>query len=228
MTVRTFRALALAAALAGLGACASQNGAERLAAEARTPTEMHRPTVAEVPDEIMLAVHPYGLSPTQDAALRDFVGRWRASGGGDVAVRAPRGTGREDAYFMMKAARQALILHGVPVERVREEGYETAGDGAAPLIVAFVRYEAVAPDCGQGWGQLSSTRGNTVQANFGCAMGTNFAAQIANPADLLGPRAEDPADAARRMEVMARYRRGEPTGTIQDSSASGAVSRAVP
>ena len=45
-----------------------------------------------------------------------------------------------------------------------------------------------------------------------CAQQRNLAAQIANPADLLGPRTVDPADAERRAVVFDKYRQGRPTG----------------
>jgi pilus assembly protein CpaD len=48
--------------------------------------------------------------------------------------------------------------------------------------------------------------------NFGCAQQHNLAAQIANPADLLGPRTMAPADADRRSVIMDRYRQGKTTG----------------
>lgn len=48
--------------------------------------------------------------------------------------------------------------------------------------------------------------------NHGCATQHNLAAIVANPNDLIAPRAETPADTARRQTVFGRYRRGEPPG----------------
>ena len=48
--------------------------------------------------------------------------------------------------------------------------------------------------------------GNRQYHNFGCAYQNNIAAQIADPADLIGPRAQTPVDAEQRGQVMKRYR----------------------
>ena len=50
--------------------------------------------------------------------------------------------------------------------------------------------------------------------NHGCSTQHNLAAMVANPNDLLGPRAETPADSARRQAAITRYRAGQPPHTI--------------
>jgi len=47
--------------------------------------------------------------------------------------------------------------------------------------------------------------------DFGCATQRNFAAQVANPADLIGPRSMTPAAAERRDVVWGKYIKGEST-----------------
>lgn len=76
----------------------------------------------------------------------------------------------------------------------------------------------VASTCGQwlhdlGAGDARRDMANTAHFNHGCATQANFAAMVANPNDLLQPRAEGEIDAARRQTVLARYRRGESPGT---------------
>jgi pilus assembly protein CpaD len=55
----------------------------------------------------------------------------------------------------------------------------------------------------------------------------NIAAQVANPEDLLGPRAETPIDSGRRATVLDKYRKGELTSSAKDDQSSGVVSKAV-
>jgi pilus assembly protein CpaD len=43
-------------------------------------------------------------------------------------------------------------------------------------------------------------------ANFGCSYQNNLAAQIANPADLLGPRQPGDIDAQNRSHAIDQYR----------------------
>jgi pilus assembly protein CpaD len=52
----------------------------------------------------------------------------------------------------------------------------------------------------------------------------NIAAQIADPEDLLHPRAETPPDGSRRQVVLDKYRTGATTSTAKDTQANGAVS----
>ena len=54
---------------------------------------------------------------------------------------------------------------------------------------------------------LQNSAENKHYANFGCSYQNNLAAQIANPADLLGPRKQSPIDAERRSNVIDEYRR---------------------
>ena len=55
------------------------------------------------------------------------------------------------------------------------------------------------------------TADNQTPKNFGCSVQHNIAAMVADPRDLLGPRAMDVADAVRRGMVMDHYEKGEIT-----------------
>ena len=83
------------------------------------------------------------------------------------------------------------------------------------------------PTCGQQWDNISRSATNQVQSQFGCSVTANMAAQVANPADLLGPSAIDPVDAQRRDVMLGKYRRGEVTASASDSQAKGTVSQVV-
>ena len=82
---------------------------------------------------------------------------------------------------------------------------------ARPIRLSYLRYVAEAPECGQWPTNLADDQRNLPYPNFGCAQQHNLAAQIANPADLLGPRTMDPADPERRAVVLDKYRRGAST-----------------
>jgi len=223
---RLIAASAIAAALA-LGACAS-DPAPGAVAEARTPTEQFPIDVVPAPEEIRLAVHAQGLSPTQADATADFVDGWRDAQGGRITIQAPSGV-RDPAavHRTAEGARGFLQAQGVPVELVRIVGYDAHGQADAPLIVGYERLEARGPVCGEAWGGLTHTNSNEPQSNFGCAITANIAAQIADPHDLLRPRRSDPADAQRRGVVLGKYRNGETTAAAIDQQASGVVSKAV-
>jgi pilus assembly protein CpaD len=214
--------------LALLTACAS-TGSDPGAAAPRTASEQweDRVHVDARPDEVLLALHAEGLSAAQSEALDGLLGRWLRAEAREIVVSAPiGGAGGEIAGRMAVAARQRLVAMGAPSAKVRVVGYDAAGAPDAPLKVGFLRYTAQIPQCG-GWENITGTRNNKAYGNFGCAVTANIAAQVANPEDLLGPRAETPIDSGRRATVLDKYRKGELTSSAKDDQSSGVVSKAV-
>jgi pilus assembly protein CpaD len=53
---------------------------------------------------------------------------------------------------------------------------------------------------------MLETSENKHYADFGCSYQNNLAAQVANPADLLGPRKQTEIDAENRDKVIDVYR----------------------
>jgi len=71
--------------------------------------------------------------------------------------------------------------------------------------------KAVTPRCGVWPNDTSSGLENDHYHNFGCASQQNFAAMIANPADLVRPREMAPSHGARRAKVISDYGQGNDT-----------------
>ena len=187
---------------------------------ALTPTEQFAVEVRSTIDEIHLAPHG-GLSPAQHAALVDLADRWRDAGEGPVVLHAAAGGPAEATAH---AAAHALQAAGVPPPFVQVTPYEAqTGAPPAPVRVGYSRLVAVGPQCANLWTDVSSTARNLPQSTFGCAVTANIAAQIANPRDLVSPRPSYPADAVRRATVMAKYRKGEPTGATRNDDDRGDV-----
>ncbi|MDP1617150.1 CpaD family pilus assembly protein [Phenylobacterium sp.] len=224
-TLRCFMPLALAA---GLAACASAPPRDGAVANPATPLDQYRVQVTPRPEEVLLAIHAQGLSGPQADALLGLLAGWRAADGGAIRIQAPAsGVDSAAAYRMGESVRAFLISHGAPPAAVQVIGYDAGGHLRPPMIVGYLRYEAQIPDCGESWDNLSSNWNNRVSANFGCAVTANLAAQIANPADLAGPRAMDAPDAARRADVLAKYREGAITSSESDDRSTGVVSQVV-
>lgn len=214
--------------IAGLSACASAPPREGAVAQPRTPLEQFQAPVTAQADEVRLAIHAQGISGPQADALVSLVHAWRTHDGGPIRLQSPVGVADSGAaYRMGESVRAFLVSQGVPHTDIQLLGYEAQGAAGAPMVVGYDRYVAQVPRCGQSWENLTSTGANRTSANFGCSVTANLAAQIANPADLVRPRDMDPSDAARRMEVLDNYRRGEPTSTQADDQARGALSQAV-
>ena len=190
---------------------------------ALTPTEQFAIEVRSTADEILLAPHGT-LSPAQESALAALADRWRDAGEGPIIVHATHGgAGMHTAH----AAAHALQAAGVPSPFVRIEPGEAPADGPPPPVrVGYSRLVAVGPQCANLWGDLRHTAANEPQPAFGCAVTANIAALVADPRDLVTPRASYPADAVRRATVLEKYRKGEQTGAERSDDERGDVSAA--
>jgi pilus assembly protein CpaD len=96
---------------------------------------------------------------------------------------------------------------GIPASRLMITSYQAGSpDVSAPIRVSFTAMKAQTDKCGRWPEDIANTEDNKHYANFGCSYQNNLAAQIANPADLLGPRKETTIDAERRGQVIDAYR----------------------
>ena len=94
--------------------------------------------------------------------------------------------------------------------------------GSVRVVVA--RRRAVVPGC-PNWRVASQPDwDNKTMSNYGCAVNSNLAAEIANPEDLVHGRAGDTVtDAMTASRAIDMYRSTAPTGTkgLQDVSPKG-------
>ncbi len=214
--------LVLSAGLAASG-CASVSGGDAHAP--MTPLSRYVLQVEPGLDRIALAVHEQGLSSNQHAALRDLAARYGVSGAGHVRIESPAGddpAAVEQAYAM----RNALQAAGVPGDRIQMAAY-AAPDPRAPVLAGFETIRAFVPDCAAEARNMGIRLSNQSSGGFGCAITANMAAQIADPRDILRPRAMTPADSGRAAVVFDTYRRGQPTATPQEALVEGRISGAV-
>jgi pilus assembly protein CpaD len=218
--------LAAAAVLAVAQSGCMGGPAEGLGPTPLTPTSRFSLQAEPGIERVALAVHETGLSENQTLVLRDMVNRFAADGATMLTVEAPSGDDpvSSDIAWRIKGAIEAS---GVPSYKVRLLTY-AAPDPRAPVLVGFDTVRAVVPQCGQSWTNLTRTANNAGSSNFGCAVNANLAAQIANPRDIVTPRAMAPADAARRSVVIDHYRQGEQAAAVREVIVDrGRVSSAV-
>lgn len=213
----------IAASALTLAACAG--GAEGTGPMPLTPMSRYALQVEPDLDRIALAVHADGLSPNQRHHIAALAHRYREAGTGAVLVEAPSG-GDAVAGDRAWEIRRALEEAGVPGSAITVVSY-SAPDPRAPVLAGFETVRAHIPQCGTSWPDMTANRSNAGQANFGCAINANLAAQIADPRDILGHRNLGPADAGRRSVVFDNYRAGDPTSAQLEELVEGRVSQAV-
>ena len=80
-----------------------------------------------------------------------------------------------------------ITAYGFSEANVAIEPYHDGRDAGAPIRLSYLRYVAEGPECGRWTTNLAEDYRNLPYPNFGCAQQRNLAAQVANPADLLGP-----------------------------------------
>lgn len=224
MTLTRVLLVAAAFSLAALCLAACANDPHRpgpaRAAAAVNPLELYPLKADATTDKIALAVHGAGLSPAQAEAVKALAARRVQTAGGVVVIALPHGAA--DAAAAGRAADSVQGLLNVQGAPARRSTYES-DDPAAPLLVSFDYDKPEIATCGKDWDDLTKTGDNQVYGNFGCAVTANMAAQIANPADLVHPRAEDAPDAERRMTVLDKYRAGKVTAADEPQGKGGAA-----
>lgn len=157
------------------------------------------------------------LTPDQRAQVRGFAQTWRQEATGGIIIDVPRGAPNAAASAgASREARSLLIAAGVPPRVIAVHPYHVPNPHRlATVQLSYPRMAAEAGPCGEWPDDIGSNTIENVENkpywNFGCATQRNLAAMVADPADLVQPRAETPADATRRAVVLGHYERGEPT-----------------
>lgn len=215
MKFRLVRLVSAAAALsiaAALTSCAARPDRVTTSSVPDDYRTRHPITLAEVQHSLDV---PIGsgerrlTTPLRDL-VRGFAQDYTALSKSTVSIAVPAGSANAGAAHAVRSEiRQVLIEAGVKSNRIVLTTYDPAeASVSAPVRLSFVAVTAITGDCGQWPSDLfgPTIRDNTNWENFGCASQQNLAAQIANPADLVGPRGMTPIDAQRRAEVISIYR----------------------
>jgi len=215
--LRTVAVVGLATSLAG---CYSS----QQVAQAPYPTEYrerHPITIkqGEQTTEIFLGRNRGGLTPDQRADVLAFAQVWRHEATSGVIIDVPQGGSIDRAARVtLHEVRSILAAAGVPRNAVYVRGYRPWGSSLASIRLNYTKLVAQAGPCGLWPHDLGVSEKvyteNGQYWNFGCSYQRNLAAMVDNPADLVQPRGETPAYAARHSVAIDKYRKGEnPSGT---------------
>jgi pilus assembly protein CpaD len=151
----------------------------------------------------------HGITTMQKTALSGFLANYDRSNAPVVSVMVPQGAANSAAAQKAADDMVGVLRHsGVPRHRIAMLSYATDAEASPPIRVSYATVRAHVEKCGRWPDDLLSTEENRHYANFGCANQNNLAAQVANPADLLGPRKPTSIDAENRGQAIDRYKSG--------------------
>ena len=176
--------------------------------------------------DIPVATSDRQLTVGMRDTARGFVQDYRAHSTGTVEILSPRGSmNSQAASSLRQQIRREFVANGIRSNRI-VESYYAAGDigDAAPIRLRFTATTAATNTCGQWPDDLADNAiDNQNYYNFGCATQHNLAAQVANPTDLIAPRAVSPIDTDQRSKIIDNYRNGSvPISTATLGGFSGA------
>lgn len=164
---------------------------------------------------LLVGAGAHDLTSGDRMALSGFVQSYASQGEGSLRIRVPQGSlNANAANSALGDVHDVVAQAGGNPRSIRVERYQVGNPQAhAPIMVIYDRLEAVTNECGTWSDPFAPALEQSDYYNFGCASQANLGAMLADPRDLVRPRGVGYPDAARRSEVLAAYRRGEPTGT---------------
>ncbi len=212
-----------------LAACTSSGGVDPFAQTAAINDDYrvnHPITIAEQVEtlDIPVSVDSQHLTAATRANIAFFAQSFLRSSTAIVAVVAPSGSPNQVAAAGLAVeVEDTLRKNGVSPRSISYRVYKAGADErVAPVRLAFNHIAATTAPCGPWSDDITKSSANLHYGAFGCASQQNLAAMVDSPLDLLYPRGMAPADAARRADVLQKYRSGgkftgettEPGGSI--------------
>lgn len=189
--------LAPALALAGCGPGTENRGLE----------SVHQPVVERSDYVFDVNAGPTGLAPGEATRLGDWFASLRLGYGDRVSVEDPSGGG---VRVRNDVARQ-VAQYGLLVADEPPATSVPIAPGTARIVVSRMR--ASVPGCPDFSRYQGPEFESNTNSNHGCAINSNLAAMVANPADLVrGEPGVRVYDALQGTKAITVYRSATPTG----------------
>ncbi|MDA0220470.1 MAG: CpaD family pilus assembly lipoprotein [Proteobacteria bacterium] len=173
---------------------------------------------SEVVETVLHGTAGGTLTTDENVLLDAFVKAYIDRGQAPLIVAMGGGGGRE---AFAATVQQAAIDRGLARSEVLV-GLDPAlpDDG---LVLSFISYTAVVPECGHWYEESSHNFLNANSVNFGCATQHNLGLMLADPSDLYGKTQMEPRDGQRTAIVIDLFRKGQITGAEYNSSGTSIV-----
>jgi pilus assembly protein CpaD len=199
--MRTLTFATLASLGLALGACGE-------ATINRGVESVHQPVVSRADYVFDVSASSNGLSADEAARLSGWFESLRLGYGDRVSVDmadAGYAAATRDSVSDL-AARYGLLLDSTaPIT--------TGAIAPGNVRVVISRMKASVPGCPDWSGSMSDDLNSNSGSNFGCAVNSNLASMVANPADLVsGQQGSVTSDARTSGKAIGTYRSRKPTG----------------
>jgi len=173
----------------------------------------HPIIITEAPEtlDIPVGTATRSLSPALSDKIQAFAADARRRGDGGIEILVPSGSANETAaMYVARQVRGAVARAGIGDAQVVAHSYAVDDpDALAPVRISYLRMKAVVDRCGVWRDNIAHDFDNRGYDEFGCATQSNLAVMVADPTDLLYPRATRPGDPMRRDTVYEKFRKGE-------------------
>jgi len=171
----------------------------------------NHPIVIAEKDEVLdlpVGAGDRGMTHMQRVALDGFLDSYDRSAMPLITITVPNGAANDlAAADAASDFRRFIRSRGIPDSRIAVASYiSPAVEVSAPVRISYTAMRAQTNKCGRWPHDLTHDSENKHYANFGCSYQNNLAAQVSNPADLLGPRKQTDIDAETRSNVIDVYR----------------------
>jgi len=230
---RTRFASAMVGTLLFAAACQSSGAPTHVPVEYFSGTALDRHEIGVTQHteylEVNLDARDTQLRLEEVAKVRSFLDQYADVGHGPLVVSMPKHAENPQlAVGAVSEIRELAWEAGISYEAMLGAAYDASTRAQTPIVMAFKTYKAVAPDCGSlAEIDIADATSNNDLPTLGCAIRTNMAAMIAEPADLLGGRELSEGDKVRRGAQLVLWQQGQTTAASRTDGESAVVSTAV-
>ncbi len=233
MQAKTLLLSAVAGSLMVLTGCQSSSGSGNVPIENfyGTPLDRHEIGVKQHKEylEVNLDSRDTQLRISEVMKVRSFLDKYADVGHGPLVISMPKSAQNPQlAVGAVAEIREFAWEAGISYDRILGAAYAAGGRAETPVVMAFKTYKTVAPDCPSlAEIDMANAVSNSVMPTHGCAIRTNMAAMIAEPADLLGERELTEGHVARQQFQLDLWLQGQSTPSARGEGETTAISTAV-
>lgn len=183
---------------------------------------VHQPVVSRTDYALDVSTGGNGLAPGEDQRLAGWMASLRLGYGDHVAIDDPGAYAGPNAAGVRDEVSRQVARYGLLVSDDSPVTDSPVGPGMVRVVIS--RMKATVPGCPDFSRMEGGNFNASTSSNLGCAVNSNLAAMIANPADLVrGQPGSGKTDQVVSGKAIDSYRKAAPSGAggVKAESAGG-------